>query len=729
MKQVLTLRGGTRIVREVPPPACQPGGVLVRTAFSVISPGTEGGSSGGGASGSVASKALSRPDLARGVVVQAAQDGIKQTRTSVRRRLGETWAAGYSSAGTVLEVGAAVSGLSPGDPVACGGVGYANHAEVVAVPGNLCASVPPGVTLQTAALTTIATVALHGIRLADVRIGDRTAVIGCGLIGQISARLLRAAGSEVFVLDLDESRAAHAGGDHAFAAGPGAAPAVLAATGGLGVDHVLVTAASSSNDPLLLAAEIARDRAELVVVGDVQLSVPRSALFTKELSLRVSRSYGPGRYDGDYERHGVDYPIGYVRWTEQRNMECVLDLQARGRLDLSDLIEEVVPVDQAPAAYKRVSGPPSHRARGAIAIAYPAREEGFGTRATGTAASTGALGTARGVGIPGAVRIGLIGPGHFATSQIVPALIDAGAELAVVGGGAGRSAESAARGFGFARLAHSEDAVIADPGVDAVVVCTRHASHAALSMRALEAGKHVFCEKPLVLTVGELELVMDAARGSGRVLAVGFNRRFAPLAVELRSFLRTAGSPVTVSYRIGAGAIPAGNWVHDLGEGGGRILGELCHFLDTLVFLADSPVLEVHASGFSNLDLPAQARDNVAVTLRHANGSLGTIVYVAQSAPGVSKERVEAFGPGGIGVLDDFRSLYLHGRETQRVGSRRQDKGHRAELAAFIAAVRSGVPPVPLPAVANVSLATLAVVESIRTGGRVRLADSAGSVS
>ncbi len=720
MKQVLSVRGGGKIVREVPVPAYQPGGVLVANAFSVISSGTERSSSEA-ASKSPVARALARPDLVRDLAKRAALEGVQETRHAIKRRMGETWPAGYSSAGRVLEVGSAVRGLEPGDRVACAGVGYANHAEIVAVPRNLCAKVPAEVPLEHAAITTIAAVALHGIRLADVRVGDRTAVIGCGLIGALTCRLLRAAGSEVFALDLDSSKVAAATADHRRTVGPETARAIMAETGGAGVDHVLVTAASPSSDPLLLAAEIARDRAELVVVGDVPVQLPRAPLFGKELSLRVSRSYGPGRYDVDYERHGVDYPIGYVRWTEQRNMECVLDLQARGLLDLADLLEDPVPVDQAPAAYARLAGPPGERPRGAILISYPESRVPLRPPAVD---GRGPAVAARPVGPHARVRVGLIGPGSFATAVILPALVAAGAELTVVGGGSGRSAVSAAGNFRFARVAHDEAGVIADGDTDAVAVCTRHATHAELSTRALQAGKHVFCEKPLALSAEQLATVVRAAEDSGAVLAVGFNRRFAPLAVELRDYLRRGGGPMTVTYRVSAGALPVSHWAHDLEQGGGRVLGELCHFVDTLVFLAGSPVREVHATGFSDLDLPSQARDNVAVTLRHVDGSIGTIVYVAHSAPGIGKERIEAFASAGIGVLDDYLTLELHGEQSVLSKGRVQNKGHREEIAAFLDGVRSGRPPVALPELTNVSLATLGVVESMRTGAPVAIETS-----
>ena len=449
MRQVLLLRGGARTVREVPPPSCAPGEVLVRNAFSVISAGTER-SSGEQSRSSPLGRAMGRPDLVREIARKAAQDGIQQTWQGVQRRLAETWAVGYSSAGRIVEVGAAVTGLEPGQRVACAGVGHANHAELVAVPRNLCARVPPSVELETAALTTIATVALHGIRLADVRVGDRTAVIGCGLIGQITCRLLRAAGSEVFALDIDKARVDAADADHAIV--------MVRSPRRRSSPRPRASASTTcwSLPPRRRAIRCySRPRSRATVPSSWSSvtcrSRSRARRSSKELSLRVSRSYGPGRYDSDYERHGVDYPIGYVRWTQQRNMECILDLQARGRVTLADLIDDIVEVDRAPAAYVRLSGPPEERPRGAIVIAYPEHGDDRTLMSMDVApapvrprTSAGSLG----------LRGSAYGPGGFASSVIVPALVAAGAELALVGGGSGPSA-AAARDFGFARVAET----------------------------------------------------------------------------------------------------------------------------------------------------------------------------------------------------------------------------------------------------------------------------------
>ena len=483
---------------------------------------------------------------------------------------------------------------------------------------------------------------------------------------------------------------------------------------------VIIAAAAPTNDPLLLAAEIARDRANVVVVGDVKLDVPRAPMFSKELSLRVSRSYGPGRYDPEYEERGLDYPVGYVRWSEQRNMEALLDLQANGLLQLEDLIEEVLPVEEAERAYGRLMGEPAQRPRGALVLSYPegVREGDSATRAAQSAAEPITAGPS------GAVRLGLLGPGNFATSTIIPAFERGGATLAVVAGGSGPRAEAASRNGDFARTAESESALMADDGVDAVAICTRHATHARLVAEALRAGRHVFCEKPLAMNEEELEDVLAAKADSGRVLAVGFNRRWAPLMRDLHGWVGAGLAPLTASFRVSAGQIEADHWIHDLEQGGGRAIGEVCHFVDTLVYVAGAPVAEVHAAGHG-ANLPLQARDNLAITLTFANGSVGTIVYVAQGASAVDKERLEVFSGSRTAVLHDFRSLDLYdGRKHEERGGRVQDKGHNQEIQAFLDGVRAGADPVPVHQLENVTRATFGIIESLRTGAPVPLTAS-----
>jgi predicted dehydrogenase len=738
MKQVLQEhRTGQTVVRAVPLPACPPGGVLVHNAFSAISSGTERARVQLSQK-SLLGKARERPDLVREVVARARRDGVRPTLVIVHRRLSEEVPVGYSCAGTVVEVGEHARDLLPGDRVACAG-GTARHAEFVSVPANLCVPVPDRVPLETAAITAIGAIALHAIRLADVEVGSRVAVIGCGLVGQLALRLLRAAGAETFALDIDPRRveqAQAAGPDHALPIEHGTARHIWARTGAAGVDAVVVAAAATGNEPLLLAAEIARDRATVVLVGAVPIEFPRPALYDKELRFRVSRSYGPGRYDPEYEERGLDYPIGYVRWTERRNMEAVLRLQAQGLASFHDLVE-VVPVEQAPEAYARLTDPARVRPCPALVLAYGPRDEspavaaeegvdlgapsvmaGIGARRNGaSAAPAPKRGTAQ-----WPVRVGLIGPGGFAARVLVPALTAEGATLQVVGGGAGPSASAAARNGSFRRAAPDASAVIADSDVDAVVIATRNVDHAPLVIEALQAGKHVFCEKPLALTVDELRAAIEAAQRAPGTLLVGFNRRFSPLLREMAAFLATPGLPMTIAYRVSAGPLPDDHWMHDLAQGGGRALGEACHFVDSLCFLAGRPVSEVHACGLGSSVRPMQACDNLAVSLRFADGSVASLLYVSEGSPLVPKERVEGFCAARSAILDDYRSLELcdgHRRYSRRVKA--QDKGHRQEMAAFLRAARSGEPAIGLAELDNVSLATLAIVESLRTGRPVRL--------
>jgi predicted dehydrogenase len=721
VKQVLQSSSGSTIVRDVPIPVCPATNVLVHNEFSVISSGTER-SIVQTSQKSLVSRVVERPELALKVVDRARREGIRRTHDLIRKSFTDENSSGYSSAGTVVELGAAVRGLSLGDRVACAGAGYANHAEIVSVPGNLCAKVPDGVPMECAALTTIASIALHGIRLADIELGDRVAVIGCGLVGQIACRLLVAAGATVYALDIDPMRvesAVAAGAHMGVPVDDRAITTMGDATEGIGIDRALVTAASHSSDPLLLATDLARDRGTVVLVGDVPPDIPRNALYDKELTFRVSRSYGPGRYDRNYEERGLDYPIGYVRWTEQRNMACVLDLQARGKLVLRDLIEDVVSIEQAEEAYTRLTGPPETRPKGAIAFSYSyARQQALEDQARTDVGRRAPVMSRDG----GAIRIGLIGPGSFATSVLAPALKNAGATLATVAGGAGPSAEAMTRNAGFERAATSVEALIADENIDAIVIATRHDSHANLVRAALEAGKHVFCEKPLALNQDQLEEVLATAEQANRILMVGFNRRFAPHARTLGKFAASSTGRLAAVYRVSAGHIDPQHWVHDLEQGGGRLIGEGCHFLDTLSFIANSPIARVHVSGFGMPEQPAQSADNAVVSLVFANGSVGAVVYVSLGSAGLPKERLEVFAGSRSAVLDDYTTLELYdGTNPVRDRLRRQDKGHSAEIEEFLAGIRNGSYPIPIETMRNVHQGCFAAVDSLRTGLPVEL--------
>lgn len=717
MKQVLQDRSGATVVRSVPSPPCPTGGVLVRNEFSVISAGTERARLELSRKSLIA-KAMERPDIVRQVVKRAQSEGLRSTTLAVRRQLAAETAVGYSSAGVVIEIGRRVAGLDVGDRVACCGGGHANHAEVVAMPRNMVARVPAGVPMVAAAMSTIAAIALHGIRLGGVELGQRVAVIGCGLVGQLACRLLTAAGAEVFALDIDQSRvdlAVAGGADHGLLAGASASERIEQLTGGVGVDVALVTAAATTNAPLLVATAIARDRGSVVLVGTVPIDLPRAQLYEKELRFRISRSYGPGRYDREYEERGLDYPIGYIRWTEQRNMEAVLELQARGRLRLEDLVEEVIPVEEAARAYSLLGAPAAQRPLGAIVLSYPAEPAAAVAAPSPPVARPARL-------EEGALRVGLIGPGRFASRVLIPAFIAAGARLEIVGGGSGQSAEAASRELGFARIAADEGGVILDPAVDAVVIATRHGTHAHLAKRALDAGKHVFCEKPLALSEADLEAVLVAAGSARGQLMVGFNRRYSPLITQMRDFLTEQEVPLTAAYRVSAGQIEQGSWVHDLDQGGGRAIGEACHFVDTLRFLVGKPITAIHAFGHGEPGTPVQARDNLIISLSFADGSAGTIIYSAAGSTQLPKERLEVFRGARTAVLDDYRVLELYGPAGKRtVKTRSQEKGHREEAASFIAGIKAGTVSMSLAEIANVSRASIAIVESVATGRPVDL--------
>jgi len=722
VKQILQQRRGLTVVSEVPAPQCGPGMVLVSNVASVISSGTERAAVTE-TQKSLFEKARAQPEAAKQVLEKVRSEGLRETRRFVERKLDESIALGYSSAGTVLEVGAAVKGIKPGDTVACAGVGHASHAEVVAVPSNLCARVPAGVAVEQAAFATLGSIALHGVRLAEAGLGERIAVIGCGLIGQIATRLLVASGADVIAIDLDFGKANRAttasGARHGLVSNARTVSEVMELSGGLGVDATVVTAAAKVNAPLVLAAEITRARGSVVLVGDVPIELPRAPMYSKEIKFQLSCSYGPGRYDPSYELHGIDYPVSYVRWTEQRNMQLVLDLLASGSLSFGDLIEEVVDVADAPGAYQRIADG-SAGDKGAIVIRYrPSdatmlRSERRQSDVIDVSTAEAERETSR---LARAPRIGLLGPGAFATGVLIPALKATDAVLEGVAGGGGPSAVNAQSTFGFAKVMTSPEEMLDSPDIDGVVIATRHGAHAAQAARALRSDKHVLVEKPLALSAKELDDVLEAAVGSAGTLTVGFNRRFSPFLKRAREHLAGAG-PMTATYRVAAGRIPETNWVHDLAVGGGRLLGEGCHFIDSLRFLADSPIVEVHAIGYGTADLPRQAADNLTVMLRFADGGSATVIYSADAAPGIPKERVEASRNGRTAILDDYRSLSLWGHGSpEQLSSKTVDKGHREEVRQFVgAAAGRDDAPMSLDEIRNVTLANLAAVRSLLEG-------------
>ncbi|KJE25633.1 putative dehydrogenase [Frankia torreyi] len=765
MKQVVqAASGGAVRVLDVPVPVIGPTEVLVATAATIVSAGTERAVTELARAGLLA-KARARPDLVRKVTEKARTDGLVPAARSVRDRLRGDVPLGYSGCGRVVEVGSAVAGIRPGDLVATGGAGRANHAEFQAVPGLLCARVPDGVEPAAAAFATIGSIALHGLRLAEVGPGAKVVVVGLGLVGQLAARLALASGCEVAGIDLAQLPLATAAavGVHALAeVGEATTAAVRAWSRGRGADAVLICAAGRSAEPVMRATALARDRAQLVVVGDVGLGLLRAPFYDKELTLRFARSYGPGRYERGYEDWGVDYPAGQVRWTEGRNQEAVLDLLAAGRLRVDDLVTHAFPIDAAPRAYELVAG----RSEPYLAIRfdYPAEvpalpasrrpgddaggrtaDDTSGRAASGRAAGGRTaddaerlpapglaaaprlrprprLGLPRQRGVPAGrrgSRVGWIGAGTFSGAVLLPAFRAAGFDQFVtVASAGGRSARSFADRHGFAEAVAGADAVLDDDDIDVVVIATPHATHAGLAARALERGRHVWCEKPLALSFDELERVEKAAAVGGGALVVGYNRRFSPAVGAARAALAARTGPLTTVYRIAAGAVPAGHWYNDRVQGG-RLLGEVCHFVDTCAALAGSEVEAVAALAGREAEL--LLAPDLAVSLRHADGSLSTIAYSSARPRAARKEQVEALAGSRHVRIDDYRELVVDGRS---VWKGVQDKGHRDAAAAFLRMCRGGDAAVTAELLAS-SRATLAAadalgVEAVCSSGDVR---------
>jgi predicted dehydrogenase/threonine dehydrogenase-like Zn-dependent dehydrogenase len=688
VKQVLQdVRSGEIAVHEVPEPSAAPGMVLVAVRHSVISAGTERAMAGLGAK-SLLQKARARPDLVRKTIDAARTEGVGQTIAKVRGRLDEYTAFGYSCAGIVLDTGGDPR-LAVGMAVACVGQGYASHAEVVSVPSALVVPLPEGVATAAAAFAAPSAIALHAIRLTGVQAGSTVAVVGLGLVGQLAGRLLRASGIKTVGTDPRADRRSLFGES---ADSSGFAAAVAAPSRGRGADAVLVCAATASNEPVELAAEVARDRAAIVVVGDVGLELDRRIFYEKELSFVVARSYGPGRYDRDYEERGLDYPVGQVRWTESRNVEAVLDLLAAGLLHVDDLVTHRMPVGDGARAYETLDGDAS--AIGVL-LEYTAPEERRRTiRMRSLEPRTGAL------------RVGLIGAGAFARGTLLPVLLSFDdVKLAAVCTRSGASAKSIADRHGVPLVSTDWDEIVASSDVDALVVATPHAHHAAIAAAGLRAGKAVFVEKPLAIDREGLADVADAAAAGG-VLLAGHNRRFAPLAQLLRE--RISGR-VIVQIRVAAGRLAAGHWLEDP-EHGGRVLGEISHFVDLASFLAGATPNEVSAETVGG---------GLLGLLRFSNGSAASIAYSVGESGRLPKERVEVLGASASAVLDDFERLEIFGAgATTEKGKR--DKGHRGQLRAFVDAALGRAPlPVPVDELLEVAAASLALVEAAASGKAV----------
>jgi polar amino acid transport system substrate-binding protein len=708
VKQILqNLKTGAVVVTDVPAPVIRPGFVMVRTAASLISAGTERMTVEIGQK-SLLGRAFDQPALVRQVVQKARTEGVLTTIDAVRSKLESLVALGYSAAGTVLEVGAGVTEFHPGDRVACAGVGYASHAEVLAVPKNLCVRLPAQVNFDAAAFSTLGAIAMQGVRLTEPTLGESVVVIGLGLIGQLAVQLLKANGCRVFGIDLDEKKiqlALQFGADSGRAPNKDARRSVMEWSRGRGADAVLITAASSSNQPVELAGEISRPKGRVIVVGAVGLNIPRKSYYDRELTFKISMSYGPGRYDPEYEERGHDYPFGYVRWTEGRNIEAFLDLLAEDRVNVEPLITHRFKLAESERAYELITGDEPYLG---VVLQYD----------TGRALEHRIPLSQKKPGSAASVRVGLIGAGGYAKAMLLPNFKAAGAEFQSIATASGVTARAVGEQNGFRCCVSSAEEVIDDEAANLIVIATRHDTHASLAQRALQAGRHVFVEKPLALNDEELAGVIAAAEQSQGNLMVGFNRRFSPPAIKARELFADRSTPLSINYRVNAGRAPRGHWAMDPKEGGGRIIGEVCHFIDFIQFVTGSLVTRVYAEAISGSNQEVNSEDSVFITLRLADGSNASIAYLAEGDRALPKERIEIFGGGKSFVIDDFRnaSAWQNGRET-KTKLRAQDKGQKDEVRAVCAVVREGgPPPIALDDLATTTRATFRVLESLRTG-------------
>ncbi len=684
MRQVFLSKSGAIQVEDAPAPACGPGEVAIDVAFSVISTGTETASV---AATDLRSRATQVRKMARLGFERLRTSGLDEVLRKAKLREGISSAMGYSVAGVVREVGSDVLDLRRGQPVAAGGSAYAHHAEIVAVPRNLVVPVPAGLALRSASFATVGAIAMQGVRRAAPQVGETAVVVGLGLVGQLTVQILAAAGCRVIGVDPRADRVELArGGPGGLLAGCGADAAeieatVLPATGGTGADVVLLCAGTASSEPLNTAMRVVRQRGRVVVVGSVGMQLERSPFYQKEVDLTISCSYGPGRYDASYEEGGLDYPIGFVRWTENRNLEAFLDLAARGRIDVERLVAAEHALEEAAAAFSAAKS--GSDARVALVLRYPTPpvDAPRSVRRIATAASDGKI------------RVAVLGAGGFAASTLLPALQATGDfSVRAVVTRSSASAAKVAQEFGAEIASTDADAVIADANVDAVVIATRHDSHARLAQAALAAGKHVFLEKPMAIDRGELEALRAAALASDRVFTVGYNRRYAPLSLAVQTALAATRGPRVALYRVNAGRVPAGHWTLDPAIGGGRIVGELCHMLDLLAFWLGPDVIDWSATAVPASASGGATPQDAAVSLRFRDRAgaehVASLVYLSVGSRELAKEWIEIHAGGGSLRLEDFARLEAHGLGKSAPPARRPDKGHRAEIAAFRDAIR-----------------------------------------
>lgn len=710
------LKDGVMTVQEVPAPTVGEGMILVRNHFSVISAGTEGATVKT-ARKSLIGKAKERPQQVKQVMDVLQKQGPVQTYRAVMKKLDAYSPLGYSSAGTVIETGNNTSGFQIGDRVACAGVGHANHAEIVSIPVNLCVKLRPDADLRAASYNTLGAIAMQGVRQADLRIGETCAVIGLGLIGQLTGKILQASGVRVIGIDVDADAVENAGKHSTDLAlertAPGIETAINEFTNNLGVDVVIITAGTSSLDPVNFAGAICRKKGRVIVVGAVPTGFDRDPdYYKKELELLMSCSYGPGRYDPQYEDKGIDYPAPYVRWTEKRNMEAFQELVYSGKIDTSYLTSHEVPFKETPQAYEMIVNRIEKHL--GVVIRYDAERE----------IKRGPIAVSERTP-EAAVSLAFIGAGSYAQGNLLPNIPKNDPDIARRGilTSSGTTSKGVAEKFGFDFCCSNEKDILENPEINTVFIATRHDSHADYVIKAIKAGKHVYVEKPLCLKEEELETITEVladahtqSTTASPLLMVGFNRRFAPLAEKMRLSVAPESGPVSMIYRINAGEIPADNWIHDPSVGGGRIVGEVCHFVDFMTFLNGSLPVSVYASAMNSA---ANLNDTLCINIKFANGSIGTISYFANGAKSLSKEHVEIHRGGVSAILSDFKRLdiYTGSRHTKKKLFN-QNKGQPTMIRSFLSSVKTGVPcPITFEEIRAVSLTTLRVLESIKSGG------------
>ncbi len=711
MLQVLQhLKSGELIVEEIPAPGCRPGGVLVRTQASLISAGTER-TSVSSAQSSLLDRARKQPDQVKQVFEMVKKDGLMTTVNKVLNRLDSFKTLGYSAAGIVVE--SRCDEFAVGDRVACAGAQFAHHAEYISVPKNLVARIPDGVSFNDAAYTTVGSIALQGVRQADVRLGESVAVIGLGLIGQITVQLLKASGCQVIGMDINPAlfeRAKSFGCDATLASSTDSLPTIQALTRGIGVDAVIITASTDSNEPMQLSMKMLRKKGKVVIVGVTGMDLQRSPFYEKEIDVRISCSYGPGRYDPAYEEGGMDYPAGYVRWTENRNMQAFLDGIARKSLDMQSLTTHQFNIQDAQQAYDLVTGKNTAPSLG-ILLNYPERNKG----------SERVMHRGQNAAPKAEVGLALVGAGSFAQSMLLPPLQSNKVSMIAVSTSTPANAHSVAKRYGFAVASTNGAEIIDRDDVNFVVCASPHSSHAAYVLRAIKAGKAVFVEKPLCISSDELLQIDEAVQQhQGRVM-VGFNRRFSDPFVAIRKFFGERHDPMNMVYRVNAGFIPKTHWIQ-APEQGGRIIGEGCHFIDTMAFLCNALPTVVYAASTVSSNAQGVNHDNVSIAIHFSDGSVGTLIYTANGDGALPKEYCEVHCEQRSAIMDNFKSVQFYSGKKKSEKSFDGTKGQNQEISATVDALRRGAPmPIPYEQIRAVTAATLAAEESLNTQAAMRL--------